>query len=106
MEDLAIPPSHEWKCIRCGFVLPSPDESGRPPNACLASVGGCGRGVDDDESPTRFFPSNWSDAKTELYIQADLDEGGRLFREIVQTWNHYIEFADSEWHPKLLTLFI
>jgi len=105
MEDLAIPPSPEWKCIRCGFVLPSPDESGRSPNACLASVGGCGRGVDDDESPTRFFPSDWSGAKTELYIQADLNEGARLFRDIVAEGERLFEFKNP-WHPRMCALYV
>ena len=100
--------SVEWRCIRCKAIFPSPDGSGRPPSTCLQEVGGCGRSTDpdDENGATKFYPSDWSDAKTELYFRASVSEGGNLFRETVEMWNHYIEFADPDWHPKLLTLFV
>src|SRR3990167_11372891 len=128
MDDIPIPPSPEWRCVRCKLVLPSPDGSGRPPNACLENLGGCSREVDcghpytrdwnqekqdyiETGTPTegcmacanghtRFFPADWSQAKTDLYLRALLadwsqaktdlplrallSEGQRLFREMVR----------------------
>src|SRR5437867_4187886 len=76
-----LPASDSWKCVRCGTPLPSPGD-GRPPVSCLEDLGGCGRSSDDDANHTRFFPEDWGTAKVQLYIDAELDEGQRLFRDV------------------------
>lgn len=80
-----LPPSDEWRCVRCHWVLPSPAD-GRAPVSCLYEVGGCGRGTTwcEHDSPvegcepckegyTRFFPAAWDEARVELYIKAEMD---------------------------------
>src|SRR3990172_728045 len=100
--------SSEWKCLRCKIVLPSPDASGRPPVSCAESVGGCGRTTDTEDEEkgyTRFFPSDWSDAKTELHVRADFHVGQRLFREIVTEGERLFEFKNP-WHPRMCALYV
>src|SRR5437016_5141622 len=83
MSESRPPPSSEWRCLRCGMVLPSPGE-GRPPVSCLSDLGGCGRGTEwcEHGTPvegcescakghTRFFPAPWSEAHVQLYIEAE-----------------------------------
>ena len=95
-----IPPSDSWKCVRCKTVLPSPGE-GRPPIACLEDLGGCGREAED----TRFFPADWGDAKVQLYIDADLHEGQRLFRDVLDAIRmHY--YMEQPWHYVVTALFV
>src|SRR3990167_5972433 len=113
-----IPPSKEWRCFRCGLVSPSPDASGRPPISCLEAFGGCSRDADppidetDEDtisesasSGTRFFPADWSQAKTDLPLRALLSEGQRLFREMVREIEKYFIFQ-SPVHSRLTALFI
>lgn len=107
--------SDSWACFRCGTVSPSPHD-GDPPTICLTEIGGCGRAAEcvDHDMPaegcvpcegTRFFPADWGKAKMALYVDAEVGTEGRiLFKRLIDTWEHYIEFGNP-WHPKLLSLF-
>jgi len=83
MSESRLPPSDEWRCVRCRLVFPSPGE-GRPPISCLSDLGGCGRETEwcEHENPvegcepcekgyTRFFPALWNEARVQLYIEAE-----------------------------------
>src|SRR3990167_2741978 len=132
-DDIPIPPSPEWRCVRCQLIIPSPDESGRHPNSCLESIGGCGREINcgheysltsedagaessTDATPvsgcagcekgeTKVFPADWSQAKTDHYLRALLSEGQSLFREMVREIEKYFIFQ-SPVHSRLTALFI
>lgn len=90
MDESRLPPSDEWRCVRCALVLPSPGE-GRPPISCLSELGGCGRETTccEHDAPvegcetcaqghTRFFPASWGEAHVQLYIDAEMDPYRRL----------------------------
>ena len=108
-----------WKCYRCKIILPSPHD-GVPPIECLQVLGGCGRSSDawcEHETPdyencekcktgfTRFFPEDWGDGKAELHIDAEMQEGARLFRDIIHEGERLFEFTDP-WHYRMCSLYI
>ena len=79
-------------------------EGGQSPIACITEAGGCGREVDPpgEHDPstcdacingaTRFFPADWHSDRVQLYVDADTDEGVRLFREVAADIEHYFIF--------------
>src|SRR3990167_208109 len=128
-----IPPSPEWRCFRCTVISPTPDGTGRPPIACLESLGGCGREISCgheysltsewagsesstgappvsgcaccEKGETKFFPAEWSEIKIQLYIDADLNEGSRLFRDVVREIEKYFIFQEP-FHSRIIALLI
>ena len=105
MNESRLPPSDEWRCVRCDLVLPSPGE-GRPPISCLSDLGGCGRGTEwcEHESPvegcepcekgyTRFFPASWGNAHVQLYI--DTESGQFEYRSLVEFYKRSFRTDDT-----------